>query len=199
ISAAPKTIRGTPFESTMPYVQQWSLDAQREVAKDFMVSIGYYGAKGTHLPGIVDFDEVAPGAAVAAGIIPPGTQVTNAITPRLNAVRPYKGFAAINSIQNWFNSNYHSMQLSSEKRFKGDSLIRLSYTFSKALTDNQSDRSSAPQDFYHRANDYGPSQLDRRHILSIDYVYDLPFFQKQNGWLGKTLGGWQLSAIPSFA
>jgi carboxypeptidase family protein/TonB-dependent receptor-like protein len=199
ISALPKTIRGTPFESAMPYIQQWSLDAQREVAKDFMVSIGYYGSKGTHLPGIVDFDEVAPGAAVAAGIIPPGTQVTSAITPRLNAVRPYKGFAAVNSIQNWFNSNYHSMQLSSEKRFKGDSLVRLSYTFSKALTDNQSDRSTAPQDFYNRANDYGPSQLDRRHILSIDYVYELPFFQKQSGWLGKTLGGWQISGITSFA
>jgi len=198
ISAATKVIRGTPFENSMPYVQQWSLDVQRELSKDFMVAVGYYGSKGTHLPGIVDFDEVAPGAAVAAGIIAPGTVVNATINPRLNAVRPFKGFNAINSIQNWFNSNYNALQVSADKRFKGGSLIRLSYTWSKALTDNQTDRSSAPQSIYNRALDYGPSQLDRRQILSVDYIYELPFFTSQKGFLGHALGGWQLSGISSF-
>lgn len=199
ISAAPKTIRGTPFESDLPYIQQWSFDVQRELAKDFLVAVGYYGSRGAHLPGIVDFNLVPPGAAVAAGIIAPGTQVTStAVTARLNAVRPYKGFVAINSIQNWFNSNYHSMQVSVDKRFKGESLIRASYTWSHSLTDNQSDRSTAPQSFYDRAADYGPSQQDRRQILSINYVYELPFFRSQTGFLGQALGGWQLSGITSF-
>lgn len=199
LSAAPiGTIRGTPNSSDMPYVQQWSLDVQRELGKDFMVAVGYYGSKGTHLPGIVDMNHVAPGAAVAAGIITAGTQVTTAITPRLNAVRPFKGFVAVNTVQNWFNSNYNSMQLSVDKRFKGGSLVRLSYTFSHALTDNQTDRNSAPQSFYDRAADYGPSQLDRRQILSVNYVYELPFFRSQNGFLGKALGGWQFSGISSF-
>lgn len=199
ISAAPKAIRGTPNNSDMPYIQQWSLDVQREVAKNFVVAVGYYGSKGTHLPGIVDLNEVPPGAAVAAGIIPAGTQVTAALTPRLNAVRPYKGFSSIGSIQNWFNSNYNSMQVSADKTFKDGSLVRLSYTWSKALTDNQTDRSSAPQSLYDRAADYGPSQLDRRHILSINYVYQLPFFRSQKGFLGHTLGGWELSGITSAA
>jgi len=52
---------------------------------------------------------------------------------------------------------------------------------------------------YDRAADYGPSQLDRRHVLSLNYVYELPFFSKQEGFIGKTLGGWQLSGITSFA
>lgn len=111
---------------------------------------------------------------------------------------PYKGFVAVNTIQNWFNSNYNSLQLSVDKRFKGGSLVRLSYTFSLALTDNQSDRSTAPQSFYNRAADYGPSQLDRRQILSVNYVYELPFFRTQNGFAGKALGGWQFSGISSF-
>ena len=74
----------------------------------------------------------------------------------------------------------------------------MSYTFSHALTDNQSDRSTAPQSFYNRAADYGPSQLDRRQILSVNYVYELPFFRTQSGFLGKALGGWQFSGISSF-
>jgi hypothetical protein len=198
ISAAPKSIRGTPFEGTVPYIQQWSLDVQHELQRDFLIDVGYYGSKGAHLPGVVDFNEVPPGAAVAAGIIAPGTQVTNAITPKLNAVRPFKGFVAVNSIQNWFNSNYNSLQISAEKRFKGESLVRLSYTLSRSLTDNQSDSSTAPQSFYARGLDYGPSQQDRRHILSINYVFDLPFFRDGKGFAGKTLGGWQLAGITSY-
>ncbi|MFL6212799.1 MAG: TonB-dependent receptor domain-containing protein [Blastocatellia bacterium] len=199
ISAAPKAIRGTPNTKDMPYVQQWSLDIQRELAKSFVIAVGYYGSKGTHLPGIVDLNEVPPGAAVAAGIITPGTQVTAALTPRLNAVRPYKGFSSIGSIQNWFNSNYNSLQVAVDKSFKDSSLVRLSYTWSHALTDNQTDRNSAPQSIYDRAADYGPSQLDRRHILSLNYVYMLPFFRNQHGFLGQTLGGWEFSGITSAA
>ena len=199
ISAAPKAIRGTPNTSDLPYVQQWSLDVQRELSKNFLVAVGYYGSKGTHLPGIVDLNEVPPGAAVAAGIITSTTVVNATITPRLNAVRPYKGFTSIGSIQNWFNSNYNSLQVSADKTFREGSLVRLSYTWSRALTDNQSDRSTAPQSLYNRAADYGPSQLDRRHILSINYVYELPFFRNQSGFTGHVLGGWQLSGITSFA
>ncbi|HSB10382.1 MAG TPA: carboxypeptidase regulatory-like domain-containing protein [Blastocatellia bacterium] len=201
LSAAPfGTIRGTQFESDIPYVQQWSLDVQREVSKDFLIAVGYYGSKGTHLPGIVDFNEVAPGAAVAAGLQTPGVPIVAGLpTNKLNAIRPFKGFVAVNSVQNWFNSNYNSLQISADKRFVGGSLVRVSYTLSHALTDNQSDNGTAPQSFYDRGADYGPSQLDRRQILSINYVYEIPFFSKQHGFLGNALGGWQLSGITSFA
>jgi hypothetical protein len=87
--------------------------------------------------------------------------------------------------------------VSSEKRFHEGSLVRLSYTFSHALTDAQTDRSSAPQSFYFRSQDYGPAQFDRRHILSINYIYAIPFFKKQEGILGQVLGGWQLAGIVS--
>jgi hypothetical protein len=199
ISAAPRAIRGIPNDNDIPYIQQWSLDVQREVAKDFLIDVGYYGSKGTNLAGIVDINHVPAGAAIAAGIIQPGQAVTTALTPRLNALRPYKGFVSINTIQNWFNSNYHSLQVASEKRFADSSLVKIAYTWSKALTDNQTDRSSAPQSFYDRAADYGPAQLDRRHVFSLDYVYALPFFKNQKGIVGQALGGWQLSGITSVA
>ncbi|MEW6128196.1 MAG: carboxypeptidase regulatory-like domain-containing protein [Acidobacteriota bacterium] len=197
ISAAPLALRGVQNTEDAPYIQQWSFDIQREIAKNLIVDVGYYGSRGVHLIGVVDINQVAPGAAVAAGIIPAGTQVTSALTPRLNAVRPYKGYTAINTIQPWFNSNYHSMQFSTEKRFADSSLVRLSYTWSHALTDAQTDRSSSPQSFYQRSEDYGPAQFDRRHVVSINYVYALPFFKKQEGIFGQILGGWQLSGIIS--
>ena len=200
ISAAAKAIRGTPFDYDTPYVQQWSLDVQREVAKNFIVDVGYFGSRGTHLLGFVDLNLVEPGAAIAAGIQTAGQPVTaGAQTNRLNAIRPFKGFVSINAPQTWFNSNYHSLQVASEMRWRNDAQFRLAYTWSKALTDNQTDRSTAPQNFFNRALDYGPAQFDRRQILTASYVYPFPFFKNQKGVTGQVLGGWQLSGIISLA
>jgi hypothetical protein len=94
-----------------------------------------------------------------------------------------------------FNSNYHSLQVSAIQRFTGASQVQLAYTWAKNLTDNQTDRSTAPEDSYRIRADYGRATLDRRHILTVNYVYELPFFKQQHGFTGKTLGGWQLSGI----
>ncbi|MGH9938142.1 MAG: adenylyl cyclase, partial [Blastocatellia bacterium] len=198
VSAA-LNLRGIPFDTNTPYVQQWSLDAQREVLKGLIVDVGYFGSKGTHLLGIVDLNQVPPGAAVAAGLIGPTEQVTASTVAKLNAVRPYKGYVAINAPQNWFNSNYHSLQVAVEKRFVGGSLIKAAYTWSHNMTDNQSDRGAAPQSLYNFKADYGPAAFDRRHILTVNYVYDLPFFRQQEGVTGRLLGGWQVSGITTYA
>jgi hypothetical protein len=94
-----------------------------------------------------------------------------------------------------FNSNYHSLQVSAIQRFTGASQIQLAYTWAKNLTDNQTDRSTAPENSYNIGLDRGRATLDRRHILTINYIYEIPFFEKQEGFAGKVLGGWQLSGI----
>ena len=111
---------------------------------DATVSVGYVGSKGTHLIGIADINQVPPGAAAAAGLVPAGGYITAGIRPRLNILRPYRGYNAINAIMSAFNSNYHSVQTSFDKRFKKSGNIQFAYTWSKNLTDNGSDRSNAP-------------------------------------------------------
>jgi hypothetical protein len=198
-ATAALNLRGIPFDPHTPYIQQWSLDAQREVLRGLILDIGYFGSKGTHLLGIVDLNQVAPGAAVAAGLIGPNDQVTAATVPGLNAVRPYRGYVAINAPQNWFNSNYHALQLAIEKRLAAGSQIKVSYTWSRNMTDNQSDRGAAPQSVYNFKADYGPAAFDRRQVLTVSYIYELPFFRQQQGLIGHVLGGWQLSGITTYA
>lgn len=199
ISSAPLTVRGTPVTSKTPYSQQWSFDIQQQIAKDFVATIGYVGSKGTNLIGIVDLNQVRPGDADRAGLRPASGYFTSGVTTaRLNAIRPYKGYVAINSIQPAFDSNYHSLQVSAQKRFNGGSLINLAYTWSKALTNNGTDRSSAPQNSYNFDAEWGPAPLDRAHVLNISYVYELPFFRDQQGLVGRVLGGWQISGITSY-
>jgi hypothetical protein len=47
-----------------------------------------------------------------------------------------------------------------------NSSLRLSYTWSKVMTDAGSDRSNAPQNFYDRAADYARAPFDRTQVLT---------------------------------
>jgi hypothetical protein len=163
-----------------------------------VVEVGYFGSKGTHLLGAVDLNSVRPGVALAAGLHQPNgnTVFTATDWPNINAVRPYKGFNAFTAIESAFDSNYHSLQANLRKSFGWAGLIGVSYTFSKTLTDNGSDRSNAPQDAYNwHDGEYGPAPTDRRQVLTANYVYTLPFLNHGRGLLNSAVGGWQVSGI----
>jgi hypothetical protein len=87
------------------------------------------------------------------------------------------------------------MQVSAQRRFTGASQVNLAYTWSKNLTDSQNDRSAAPQNSYDIFAEKSRAALDRRHIFTVNFIYELPFFREDKGLLGKLLGGWQASGI----
>ena len=196
VSLAPPSLRVWDPNYKDPYLQQWSFEIQRQIWSDSTFSIGYVGSKGTHLIGIADINQVPAGAAAAAGLVPSGGYITSGIRPRLNVLRPYRGYNAINAIMSSFGSNYHSLQTSYNKRFGKAGNIGVAYTWSKNLTDNQSDRSNAAQNTYSwHAGEYGRAFLDRRHVLTASYVYPLPFLINSSSPLKYALGGWELSGI----
>ncbi len=200
VSAAPLALRATPISNLTPYTQHYSFDVQRELPFRVILDAGYFGSKGTHLLGIVDINQAFPGAALAAGLhAGAGTVFTSADDPRINAVRPYLGFNAINSMLPAFDSNYHSLQVNVKKDFGASGLFGISYTWAKNLTDNQTDRSTAPQNSYNwHEGEYGPAQLDRRQVLTANYVYTIPVPKDTKGALAYAVKGWQLSGLASF-
>jgi hypothetical protein len=171
------------------------LEIQRQLTNDSMFTIGYVGTKGTHLIGAIDINEVPPGAAAAAGLIPAGGYITSATRVRLNPLRPFRGYNAVNMVESWFNSNYNGLQTSFTKRFSRNGTVAFAYTWSKNISDNNSDRSNAPANSYDWKADRGLATLDRRHVLTASYVYPLPFFKNRNTLAGYALGGWELSGI----
>ncbi|MBV9085469.1 MAG: TonB-dependent receptor [Acidobacteriaceae bacterium] len=195
INTAVPSVRGTSPNYVPPYTQQWSFSIQRQLTNSLVLNLAYVGSKSTHLLGIVDLNEIYPGVAYSSGVIKPGTTITSANTPTLNPIRPYPGYVAVNMVEPWFNANYNSLQVFARKQFREGSQISASYTYSKNLTDNQSDNSTAPQNSYNFKAEYGRAQLDRTHVFSADAVYELPFLRAQQGIAGKALGGWEISAI----
>jgi hypothetical protein len=230
LSGAPtvQSLRAIQTDFDTPYMQHWSLDVQRQLTSKTIVTVGYYGSKGTHLIGLTELNSIPVGKALnsfcinaysqtvrcqtpgyvfrnagsATTLVPnnPNTNLTNTTQQTtdiliLDQLRPYRGYRSIAMVQPRYNSNYHSLQLSAQHRFSGASQVSLSYTFSKNLTDSQNDRTTAPQNTYDTKAEYARAALDRRHIFTLNYVYELPFFDKQNDLVGKILGGWQASGI----
>ena len=116
----------------------------------------------------------------------------------LDQLRPYKGYRSIAIVQPRYNSNYNSLQVYVQRRFTGASQLNVAYTFAKNLTDSQNDRSAAPQDTYNSKVEKARAALDRRHVFTANFVYELPFFNKQENLLGKILGGFQTSGIVTY-
>ncbi|HEU0141187.1 MAG TPA: carboxypeptidase regulatory-like domain-containing protein [Bryobacteraceae bacterium] len=170
----------SPWE--VPYLQKWSLDLQRQLFGDLVVTVGYVGSKGTHLIRTLDINQPQPSLAIATGQVNP------------NAVRPYPGFAAITSYSTSADSIYHSLQASGVRRFGGGVSIQASYTWSKSL-----DNVITPFNIYwDGALNRGISSFDRRHMLIASYIWEIPFAKSTTGWKRKVLDGWQISGISSF-
>jgi hypothetical protein len=161
-----------------------------------VVDVGYYGGKGTHLVGIIDINQPAAGAYVAAGLAGPGG-INESNYTLLNLVRPFQGYGPINESATFHNSNYHSLQASVQKRISANSLIAVNYTWSHALTDAGNDFSS-PQDNGNLRAEYGPTDFDRRHIFNANFVYAFPWLKNQHGFAGHVLGGWEFSGIITY-
>jgi hypothetical protein len=56
----PLNVTSIPTKAVYPYIQQWSLSIQRELASNLVGSIAYVGTKGTHLTAERDLNQLQP-------------------------------------------------------------------------------------------------------------------------------------------
>src|SRR5256712_13886658 len=150
-----------------------------------LLSVGYVARRGLHLQREADINQPTT-ATVAAS---PGVNI--------NFLRPYLGFGSIRQTDNAANSRYNSLQIAWNRRYSGGLQFGVSYTLSKSMDDGSNQRDVVP-DTYDVSMLWGPSEFDARHILVLNYVYDLPFFQNHSTLGGKLLGGWQISGVTQF-
>jgi hypothetical protein len=175
---------GTP-RFKVPSYQDFNVSVQHQFFANTVVEVGYVGTRGSHLLGDVDLNQ----PTVAARLANP--------TADVNALRPFLGYATITSRAPLYTSNYNSLQVSAQRAFSRGLTFAVSYTWSKLLTTNPYDRGLMAYDTYNLKLNYGPSLLNTPQIFTASYVYELPFFKGQKGFVGHVLGGWELSGIVS--
>jgi hypothetical protein len=210
-------------QTQWPYIQQYHLDIQRELARNTLLTVAYVGAKGTHLSQQLDRNQIhstpasqnpyLPGQIVTSSDCnnvsnsPPtlgnGTILTGQALINLNVAcgnvnpdlfRPYQGYDSIYGIIGGANSEYNALQISGRRNARGLQLT-LAYTYSHSI-DNSSDRyDSSFVDSYNLTSYRASSSFDQRHILTVSYIYDLPILRHATGVKQSLLGGWQVSGI----
>jgi hypothetical protein len=115
----------------------------------------------------------------------PGTSTTT-----LQARRPYTYFGNISQQRSSQTSNYHSLQITADRRTK-DLNFQFSYTYSHALS------AGVNQNYYNPAADYGNSSVDIPNRFVGSVTYALPF--QGAGWYRPAVQGWQFNAILVYA
>jgi hypothetical protein len=173
----PPNLSALDILNKQPTIQSWSFSIQRQVMANTSLEIGYAGTKGTHLPRGVQLNQADP------------TRTGNA-----NLRRPFLGYGTISYNENSAESKYHGLQVSLVRRFSRGLMFEGAYTWSKALGHVE----DSPLDSRNKNLDYGLAELDRTHMFTFNYVWEMPFLRDRRDLLKKLLGNWQISGITTF-
>ncbi|WP_446743640.1 carboxypeptidase regulatory-like domain-containing protein [Silvibacterium acidisoli] len=179
--------------SSTPYVEEYNLNVEQQLARHWLAQIAYVG-NASRKQYIVR-DENAP-------IYAPGASTA---TAALNARRPYQPtpntytYAGIYELAPIGSGSYNALQLTLSRHFEHNFSLLANYTWEKVIDVVGSDVSSisATQltDDNDPARDRGISVLNVPQIFVASASYEVPHF-KQYGFAGRNvLGGWQLNTL----
>jgi hypothetical protein len=165
------------YHPKLPYVLQYNLNLEREIAPGTILTAGYFGARGNHLPREIEQNPFEP-----------------ALGHRYNPNLPSPLLMVLTDAQSFYNS----FQLSVSKHHAHNVSWQAFYTLSHSIDDGSSNVSieavnepPMTQDPFNRKGDRGRSGFDIRHNFVANVVYELPFGR------GSHFGGWQISALTS--
>ncbi|MBP1624018.1 MAG: outer rane receptor protein, partial [Acidobacteria bacterium] len=174
------------YDLPQPYVLQYQLMVQRELARDTVLHFGYVGTRGVHLPGMVD--DINP---TRPEVLPDGRLYFPESMVRINTA-----FSRIRGRRTQFDSTYHGFQASLDRHFRQGFGFQVKYTWSKSLDNatmvirNDYLNSSKFPTMFDYSQNRGRSDFDLRHVFAGNFSWTLPEWKK--GPLNKVLGGWQL-------
>ncbi len=188
----------TDFDS--PAVYNFSLGVQRDIGFNTVLDVAYVGSLARHLLQRRSINSVPYGARFNPSSI--DSTVAGGATPLPdNFLRPYKGYGDINMIEFAGNSNYHSLQVQTNRRFTTSLAFGLSYTWSKAMNQVDGNNNNINPFIDPRIRNYGKAGFDRTHIFTFNYVYKVPGLNKywDNALTRTVFDGWEMSGITSFS
>jgi len=210
-----------------PYIQTWNLTMQGQVQGGMVLTLGYMGQKGTHLPS-VKYNINAPDPNKFAAALNQGIDPTQSVPDpygRVDArgvlrnvtlqdlMRPWPtvGDVFVLGVTNEM-SIYHAGTASLERRFANNIGTRFNYTYAKSI-DTGSDSTNDQQNQFNwgftKVQDAGNIKMNRsvslfdsRHRFNVTMNSELPFgkgktYLNRGGWVNHMVGGWSMNAVGS--
>ncbi len=164
-------IYGAPQDLPNPYVYTYSLEVQQELPANLTATIGYQGSTGHKLVRLVNQNFLFPNN--------PAFFAVYFTTPDVN-------------------SNYNALNANLVRRFSKGLQLQANYRFSKSIDQLSYEgpgfvtNQTFPQD---NRTERGPSDFDVKHYFNFSGLYELPFFRQRNDWVGKLLGGFEITSV----
>ena len=203
---------------SLPYSETWNLGIQHVFAQKYTLEVRYVGTRGIHLPvqtrlnrqSQTSLSEYLPTYTTA-----PSQSTLNSLPFTLDQISNNPSYvpayanagfngADVVGFENYGASNYNGLQTTFSRNFTNGLQFQAAWTWSHAFDNSTADVFSTyltprrPQDFQDFAADWSTSALDRRHRITLEAIYDLPFF-KNSGWAMKNIvGNWQFAPIYTF-
>jgi len=221
----PTGYTAVPYSQGWPYVQQFSLGVQHEFRGNNLLSVGYVGSLGRKLARNWTISQMPIGVTTMTVPALAGTSgkdktglglnpscdasgVCNVQALIINNIQPstfFQNFIGYNNMQmkqNGAVSTYNSLQVNFRHAFSHGLTLQTVYTWSHSIDDSTStyQQTAGQVDGLHDVSRWkATSDLNRTHVLTFNYVYDLPFFKHSSSAFVKgALGGWSVSGITSF-
>jgi hypothetical protein len=154
-------------------------------------------------PGLVSIECLAGDSSANYGAIDnpckPGFGATIGGVPVFpgggNQFRNYQGYTGISQNQMDTNGNYNGFQTGVRVQNRWGLSGEVDYTWSHEIDITSYDNGGGGQidNPWYFKYDKGSGALDRRQMLSINYVYKLPFFNKSSGLVHSIAGGWEFA------
>ena len=167
-------IYGSPRSVPNSEVYKYALSLQYELPYSFFASIGYEGNQSRHLIRTVN---------------------QNFLYQNNSSI------GAVFFVQPDVTANYNGLNLGIERRFAGNFQISADYRFGKSLDTLSNEGLGAegnqtyPVDL---SQERGASDFDVRHLFNLSGIVKSPFFKNQTTFLGKVLGGFEVSGILTY-
>ncbi|MEO7649694.1 MAG: hypothetical protein ABIZ80_04450, partial [Bryobacteraceae bacterium] len=203
---SPLAVAGVNKVSEFPTIYSFSMGVQHNLGGGTVIDVAYVGSQSRHLARRNNLNAPAYGAAFRSAAQDPTKYEDGAIPNRepglpgiygaaglnfsgtnilgTDFLRPYQGYSDITFYNFDADARYHSLQVSVNRRFSKGLTFGLAYTLSRTLTTVSDDSTYTnikdPGKF-----DYGPATFDRRHYLTVNFVWDLP---KGSHFAGKAPG-----------
>jgi len=171
-----------------PAVAQFSLGLQNQLAPSLILVTQYVGNIAWHqnIRRQINTYPLNTPLSIRQAI---GTGGGSLTAP--DQYRTYNGFAGINEQENNTNGNYNGFQTGLRVQNRWGLSGEVDYTYSHEIDITSQDDATVDNPFNIKYGK-GSGIFDRRHILSINYIYKLPIF-KEPGFAHSVLGGWTLA------
>ena len=181
-----------------PYIQQYDLNLQSELTRNLLAEVGYVGAKSTHVPGCLEFNQ----ALLASPSNPVNGETGNTIENIVQRL-PFTGIASGSYIcQTSFDSRYNSLQTSLTQRLSHGLQFLGSYTWSKNLDTLSGSGGLSNFELGFLTNDQtnqrqarGLSDFDRTQRAVLSLVYSVPGLGGAPSVLRTAASGWQIATV----